>query len=294
MLDIATHTHYLPDEWIDRAHTRNVQNEFFSLYRYKALLWINEALGIILAPLVMIFFLPRNAEGIIQFFRDYTIEQDNLPMCRFASFDFKELGNKDYSPNSNPVPERTERVVPPPRREFKEYEKKSKKREDKSIRLTGTQSIPTLFRDTRRRDDKRNESLLGNSSTIQIENDIIELRPDEQIVTKPSKYGKMELSLLNFRTSYPKWIPSNDLQHDIDQFFGDLNSSSVIQGSSINLPDDSSLYFKNSSYGVSSSLILNRNFQIEREEAEKELLPRSLLVFSSERIVNKNPTHNHL
>jgi len=292
-LEIATHTHYLPDERQNRAHTPAVQNEFFGLYRYKALLWLNEALGIIFAPIIMIFFLPRNAEGIIHFFRDYTIESLDLPMCRFASFDM-ELGNKNYYPKSSQKPSKEEpqsptskpvtpeeSLLPPP-----ELEKQPKR--ISSLALTGTQSIPTLFKDTQRRrksevvidlpieeddDDKdkkkskrdkkepsrRYERHPDNTISMHRDEHLIPLQQSDQIdpisgSVKPSKYGKMELSIINFKTNYPKWTPLDQQRYDIDQFLNDMNYSSSIEFSNPSLRNYSLDSLESSIYGYYSSL----------------------------------------
>jgi len=266
MLDIATHTHYLPDEWVNKAHTPPVQNEFFSLFRYKAQLWLNEAFGIIFAPIIMIFFLPRNAEGIIQFFRDYTVEKTELPMCRFASFDM-ELGNKDYLPKIT-KPHEPEPTIPIPNPlpveepilPYSDPDKLPKR--TTSLALTGTQSIPTLFKDVQRRkkpydviipmpedddeDDKdkkkskkkekKKDHRIDRDQDILMNRDdhLIPLHSSGELIdfgssgpVKPSKYGKMELSIINFKSNYPKWAPLDQQRHDIDQFLNEVTSSSL-------------------------------------------------------------------
>jgi hypothetical protein len=257
MKEISKHTHYLPEHWISSqgilAHKPQVQAEFFALYRHKALIYLNEALGIILAPLVMIFFLPRNAELIIQFFRDYTVEIVDLPMCSFASFDPK-LGNKNFFlttpliPDTIPEESLSQYTLkrplfplepesePEPDSEHPEFTR----RLTKPDQLIGTQAIRGLLKDrgSHRSSDEViieiNESQDYPRRTRPRPNDedLISLQSSNLIPlvsgsVQSSKNGKMELSILNFKTNYPKWT----LAQDIDQFITDMNSTLLLDHS---------------------------------------------------------------
>jgi len=271
MKEISKHTHYLPEHWISSqgilAHKPQVQAEFFALYRHKALIYLNEALGIILAPLVMIFFLPRNAELIIQFFRDYTVEIVDLPMCSFASFDPK-LGNKDFfrttplipdtipeeslsqytlkrpllRPDSDPDPDPDPDPVPDPELDSERYPEFTR-RPSKPDQLIGTQAIRGLLKDrgSRRNSDEviieinESQKYPRRARPRSNDEDLIPLQSSTLIPfvsgsVKSSKYGKMELSILNFKTNYPKWTSAQD----IDRFITDLNSSLLLRDTTDN------------------------------------------------------------
>jgi len=68
---------------------------------------------------------------------------------------------------------------------------------------------------------------------------------------KPSKYGKMELSIINFKTNYPKWAPLDQQRHDIDQFLNEVTTSSLdLTYLALRTPDS----LESSVYGYYSSL----------------------------------------
>nr|KAJ3418122.1 autophagy protein atg9 [Polyrhizophydium stewartii] len=94
MREVALETHYLPDEWRDRAHTEDVRAEFERLFELRLLLSLQELLSIVFAPIILYYSLPPCAPAIIDFFREFTVHVDSLGyVCSFAVFDFKRHGN---------------------------------------------------------------------------------------------------------------------------------------------------------------------------------------------------------
>uniref|UniRef100_A0A6B2L269 Autophagy-related protein 9 n=1 Tax=Arcella intermedia TaxID=1963864 RepID=A0A6B2L269_9EUKA len=327
MLDIATHTHYLPNHWVDSAHTTNIQGEFFTLYPYRAVLWLTELAGIVVSPIIMIISLPSNAEQIVEFFREYTEEEtENVPMCKFGSFDVKQLANIDYVPptqknvssvyKAKPGKQEVEAapeivvakddmnqkipavtVLEGPavgnlrkrredslsfiQEEDSEEEDKEKGKE-KGMILNGTQSIKELFN----RDKKSKKDT--DSLSVRLDPP---LRPSGSkqytsfnlFSSEPSKYGKMEMSLLNFKSSYPKWNPEkNETQKFIDDSYSQINAPGAFN------KDPSGSQIFNGDY---STMALMRDVAIEMEETQKENLQRSLLLVSSSRIMSKQSSY---
>eukprot|EP00163_Fabomonas_tropica_P000156 TRINITY_DN1010_c0_g2_i1.p1 TRINITY_DN1010_c0_g2~~TRINITY_DN1010_c0_g2_i1.p1 ORF type:complete len:759 (+),score=183.40 TRINITY_DN1010_c0_g2_i1:637-2913(+) len=95
--NVATHTHHLPRHWRSRAHTYTVREEFCALYQYKAVLFLQEVLSILLTPFLLWFTLPGCSEQIVEFVRDFTHQEEGLGhVCAMAMFDFQRFGNKKY------------------------------------------------------------------------------------------------------------------------------------------------------------------------------------------------------
>ena len=102
---VATHTHYMPVHWRGRGHTMNVYVEFCSLYQYRVVLLLQEVMGALTAPLVMILLLPQRAAEILEFVRSFTVYVDGVGhVCSYALFDFERHGDARYgAPQSGPL-----------------------------------------------------------------------------------------------------------------------------------------------------------------------------------------------
>ena len=95
--EVSLDTHYLPDEWRNKAHTSQVRTEFEHYYDYKIVLWGQELLSVIFAPIILYYSLPSCAPAIIDFFREFTVHVDTYGyVCSFAVFDFKRHGNLKF------------------------------------------------------------------------------------------------------------------------------------------------------------------------------------------------------
>ncbi|KAG5952442.1 autophagy protein atg9 [Claviceps sorghi] len=89
--NVIDYTHFMPDHWRERLHSFEVKKEFSELYKMKVVIFLEEILGIITTPMLLLFALPKCAERIIDFFREFTIHVDGLGyVCSFAVFDFKK------------------------------------------------------------------------------------------------------------------------------------------------------------------------------------------------------------
>lgn len=89
--NVIEYTHYKPDHWEGRLHSFEVKKEFSELYKMKVVIFLEEVMGIITTPLLLLFSLPRCSEQIVDFFREFTIHVDGLGyVCSFAVFDFRK------------------------------------------------------------------------------------------------------------------------------------------------------------------------------------------------------------
>lgn len=95
--NVVEYTHYQPEHWKDRWHSADVKAEFEQLYKLKLVIFVEEILSILTTPFVLFFSLPKSADQIIDFFREFTIHVDGLGyVCYFAEFDFKQ-GSKNQA-----------------------------------------------------------------------------------------------------------------------------------------------------------------------------------------------------
>ncbi|KAK9802892.1 hypothetical protein WJX73_002447 [Symbiochloris irregularis] len=97
LLEVTAHTHHLPRHWRGRAHTREVQQQFASLFQFKALLFMEELASIVLTPFVLYWSLPACVPSILAFVRDFTVHVEGVgDICSLAAFDFARHGNPKY------------------------------------------------------------------------------------------------------------------------------------------------------------------------------------------------------
>lgn len=91
MRNVIEYTHYMPKHWEGRLHSSEVKQEFSELYKMKVIILLEEILGIITTPMILLFSLPKCSDQIVDFFREFTIHVDGLGyVCSFAVFDFKK------------------------------------------------------------------------------------------------------------------------------------------------------------------------------------------------------------
>jgi len=97
MTEVIQYTHYMPDEWKDQLHSKQVHQEFGELFTVKIVLFLQEIVSVITTPFVLWFSLPPCAPALIDFFHDFTVWVPGRGyICSFAEFDFKRHGNVKF------------------------------------------------------------------------------------------------------------------------------------------------------------------------------------------------------
>ncbi|KAM0667847.1 hypothetical protein ACQRIU_003712 [Beauveria bassiana] len=76
--NVIEYTHYMPDHWEGRLHSFEVKKEFAELYKMKVVIFLEEVMGIITTPMLLLFALPKCSDQIVDFFREFTIHVDGL------------------------------------------------------------------------------------------------------------------------------------------------------------------------------------------------------------------------
>ncbi|KAG9318603.1 autophagy protein Apg9-domain-containing protein [Chiua virens] len=97
MTEVIQYTHYMPDEWNDRLHSKQVHQEFGELFSLKVVIFLQEIVSVVTTPFVLFLSLPSCAPAIIDFFHDFTVWVPGRGyICSFAEFDFKRHGNVKF------------------------------------------------------------------------------------------------------------------------------------------------------------------------------------------------------
>ncbi|OQO11537.1 hypothetical protein B0A48_03264 [Cryoendolithus antarcticus] len=92
--EVLLYTHYMPAHWKDRLHSNEVRAEFATLYQMKILIFLEEILSLVLAPLILLRNANHRSERIVDFFREHTVHVEGIGhQCNFAVFGFKKNQN---------------------------------------------------------------------------------------------------------------------------------------------------------------------------------------------------------
>jgi len=180
-------------------------------------------------------------------------------------------------------------------------EDEQKRKKKKIITLDGTKNIRDLFQKDKKGKSKdkvgRDESILLRPEPLRVPHEIQE---PTLFPSQPSKYGKMEMSLLNFKNSYPKWTPKGDSKQQIENFLDNITAirpptaplaprfATPLPPIDMNTSWSSSVHDNLSSsiyMGDYSTIALMRD--VELEETQKENMQRSLILFSTNRIMTR-------
>ncbi|KAJ3018121.1 autophagy protein atg9 [Thoreauomyces humboldtii] len=95
--NVVEEVRYLPEGWKNKMHTDEVRQQFAALLPYRLLLFIQEIMSVIFAPIILFHSLPSCAGEIIDFFKEFTIHVDGVGyVCSFAVWDFRKCGNAKY------------------------------------------------------------------------------------------------------------------------------------------------------------------------------------------------------
>jgi len=94
---VMEHTHYLPSRWRNKLHSPETYAAFSVMFPLKVVTFFFEVVSIFAVPLILIFYLPKQAEAITNFVKDFTETRPELgDVCSFAVFDFERHGHAKY------------------------------------------------------------------------------------------------------------------------------------------------------------------------------------------------------
>lgn len=85
---------YFPSEWLRDVNKAYVYNTITKLFRYQIVVLMSELIGIITNPFILCFYLPHDAERIIDFVKTYTTNVPGIGnICQYAMFDASDSLN---------------------------------------------------------------------------------------------------------------------------------------------------------------------------------------------------------
>jgi len=94
---IAAHTHHYPDSWKGKGYDIKTRKLVTSMFNNKANIFANELLSLILAPLILCYYLPRYAEQICEFVMMVKAEVPGAgDICGYATFDFDNFNDENW------------------------------------------------------------------------------------------------------------------------------------------------------------------------------------------------------
>lgn len=94
--EVLMYTHYMPAYWRDRLHSNEVRAEFSAMYQMKVLIFVEEILSLVVAPIILLRNASTRCDRIIDFFREHTVHVDGIGyQCNFAVFGFKKDPNAE-------------------------------------------------------------------------------------------------------------------------------------------------------------------------------------------------------
>lgn len=89
LIQVAEHTHYLPDTWKGRGWEHTTYAAFSNLFKYKAKIFVTEIVALIVAPYILCVSLASNAESICDFVQATHTEVAGAgDVCGYATFNF--------------------------------------------------------------------------------------------------------------------------------------------------------------------------------------------------------------
>lgn len=97
MAKIRDHTHYMPDSWRGREHTKTVRRQFECLFEYRIVFYLKELLSALILPYTLLASLPRSTNAIVSFFANFTEHVEGVgSVVVYASFDLRRYGDTRY------------------------------------------------------------------------------------------------------------------------------------------------------------------------------------------------------
>ena len=92
---VIRYIHYHPPHWRHKYHSSQVRSEFSAMYQFRTLNFLCEILGVFLTPWYCFHAFSDNAEGVINFFREFTRYNERVGyVCSFADFKFGQEANR--------------------------------------------------------------------------------------------------------------------------------------------------------------------------------------------------------
>ena len=94
---VANHIHYYPDIWRGRGWDPKTHKSFSTMFKFKAQLFLQEVISLILSPYILCVSLPRCAEAICEFVLSIKSEVPGVgEVCGYSTFNFDVYGDESW------------------------------------------------------------------------------------------------------------------------------------------------------------------------------------------------------
>lgn len=202
---ILQNIHYVPHNY--PPFTPQARSSMGDLFQYKIVKVLEDLISTFATPYIMIRHLRGRSLEMVDFFRNYTVEiLGTGDVCVFSMMNIKENGNPQWQPVITSMHKSTEDAVG------------TNDDMDLNIRMrTSTSSVTNKFQqqqEMKRSDINERESDRPTPSGVhQFERETMH----NHALPLQTEYGKLELSLINFKLQNPSWNPSNDTQREFIQ-----------------------------------------------------------------------------
>lgn len=83
----------MPGQWRGNLHSIDVRDDFRGLFKFRVHLFLQEIVGVVLGPFVLMQILPRNAAKIADFVKSMTAVLPGIgPVCALSTFNPRMYG----------------------------------------------------------------------------------------------------------------------------------------------------------------------------------------------------------
>ena len=213
---VLEHIHYFPSKHLPT--TLQARSEFGLLFKYRIVIILEELLSPIVSPYILYRHMSSKSYDIVDFFRNCTIEIPSIgDVCSFAMMNIEKNGN------------------PSLRREFEDRHHSGPPftgTHHNTTNSTGSDNQPgssgsinkLQTADPHQQQQQRIVNRSG-SYNLQVVEDIENFGDLKNKPAIPTENGKLELSLINFKSSNPSWKPFDSQQSFIRSWNDKLKES---------------------------------------------------------------------
>lgn len=222
---VLQHIHYVPHNY--PPFTPQARASMADLFQYKLVRLLEDLLSTVATPYIMVRHLRSRSLDIVDFFRNYTVEIIGTgDVCVFSLMNIKENGNPAWNPKMSPS-----KPVFSEERILSDTTDKSKSRKGAKPRGLADSHLSD---EEENFDSHRLETVnLGpneQDSTFNREagdEEDDDFNPSRRVVHQferetihnratplQTEFGKLELSLINFKLQNPSWNPASETQKE--------------------------------------------------------------------------------
>lgn len=207
---VLEHIHYFPSKHLPT--TLQARSEFGSLFKFRIIIIIEELLSPIVSPYILYRHMRNKSFDIVDFFRNCTIEIPSIgDVCSFAMMNIEKNGNpslrREFEGRHNSGPTNTNNS--------------SNTNSGGSVDQVATSSSknsPTSTDEQQAQQRITNRSSSYNLLLVDNLDNFGDLKNKPPI---PTENGKLELSLLNFKSTNPSWRPLDNSQNKFIKSWND-------------------------------------------------------------------------